>query len=198
MSTPPLPRDPAQPDFWDARFAQGVTPWDAQGAVPAEFAQWLAATAPLALLVPGCGSAYEVRAAAERGWPVQAIDFSALAVARAQAVLGPHAACVRQADFFALGTQVQAIYERAFLCALPRARWPAWAAQMAALLPPGGWLVGYFYFDDAPRGPPFGIARDALDALLEPHFALQGEAVPQASIPVFEGKERWMRWQRRA
>lgn len=196
MNDIPLSRDPRLPAFWDERFAQGVTPWDANG-VPADFIQWLRGTPPCTLLIPGCGSAYEAKLAAESGWPVQAIDFAPLAVERARALLGAHAGVVREADFFALTAPVQAIYERAFLCALPRERRAAWATQMAALLPPGAWLVGYFYFDDALRGPPFGIAPAELDSLLGARFNCVESRAPQDSIAVFQGKERWMRWQRR-
>ena len=45
------------------------------------------------------------------------------------------------------------------LCALPRAMWPRVAARWAELLPPGGRLAGFFFFDDVAKGPPFGIER---------------------------------------
>ena len=56
-----------------------------------------------------------------------------------------------------------------------------------------------FYFDDNAKGPPFGIAPAALDALLGAHFArLEDAAVPASdSLPVFRGKERWQVWQRK-
>jgi hypothetical protein len=89
------------------------------------------------------------------------------------------------------------IYERAFLCAMPRALWPQVAERWAALLAPGGLLAGYFFFDDAPKGPPFGIARATLDSLLLPHFTCIDDAAVADSIAVFQGKERWMAWRRR-
>jgi hypothetical protein len=106
---------------------------------------------------------------------------------------------VMEADFFAYAPSapLELIYERAFLCAMPPAMWPQVAARWAALLAPGALLAGYFFFDDTVKGPPFGIARAALDELLAPAFTCIEDAPVSDSIPVFEGKERWMAWRRR-
>jgi hypothetical protein len=65
------------------------------------------------------------------------------------------------------------------------------------LLAPGGLLAGCFFFDDAPKGPPFGASRDALDGLLAPYFTCITDEAVSDSIPIFAGKERWMTWRRR-
>ena len=156
--------------------------------------------AGLRILVPGCGSGYEVKLFAERGHDVQGIDFSDAATDAAQRVLGPLAHRVSKADFFALDAPpFDLVYERTFLCALPRGRWPQWGMKIPALVRPGGRLAGFFYFNDNERGPPFGIAPRALHELLEPHFALvEDEAIPpEQSVPVLAGKERWQVWERR-
>lgn len=195
-----MAQDSSRPDFWDARFRGGVTPWDA-GGVPARLAAWLAqAHPPMNVLVPGCGAGYEVRAFAEHGHDVLGIDFSAAALDAARTALGPLARHVRQADFFALSDgPFDLVYERAFLCALPPAWRSRWAERCAELVRPGGLLAGFFYFDDNLRGPPFGIAREALAEMLGPAFELVDEeaVAPEASIPVFQDKERWQQWKRR-
>jgi len=198
---PSFPRhDPATPAFWDVRFEAEFTPWD-QGAVPACLADYVNRTPPPAsVLVPGCGSAHEMRLFADAGWPATAIDFSAAAVNRARSRLGALGARVMEADFFADGVfthPVDLVYERAFMCALPRQMREAWAKRVAELLQPGGRLAGFFYFDQTDRGPPFGIEPGELAALLRPAFDLIEEATPGDSIPVFAGKERWQVWQRR-
>ena len=175
-----------------------MTPWDA-GAVPPKLEQWARTLPPKKILVPGCGTGYEVRFFAERGHDVLGIDFSHAAIEAAQRELGALSSRVRQADFFALQAGFDLVYERAFLCALPRARWPDWARRMAELVQPGGELAGFFYLDDNQRGPPFGVSRRALKEMLGPAFELVAdEAVPPAeSIPVFRGKEIWQVWKRR-
>jgi trans-aconitate methyltransferase len=192
-------RDPRSPAFWDERFELGFTPWD-RGGVPQELRRFVAAAEhPLHTLIPGCGAAHELAFLSEAGWNVSAIDFSPAAVASAKALAGKWAGRVIEADFFNWQPEqpLELVYERAFLCALPRALWPQVAARWAALLAPGALLAGFFFFDDNAKGPPFGIQRAALDALLTPHFRCIDERAVSDSIPVFAGKERWMSWQRR-
>lgn len=192
-------RDPLTPGFWDERFERGFTPWDMKG-VPAALRDFAARReGGRSILIPGCGSAHELAHLLEAGWDATAIDFSPGAVSLARQAAGPWAARVVEADFFAWepGRPLDVIYERAFLCAMPPALWPRVTARWAALLPSGGVLAGFFFFGESPKGPPFGIARTALDALLAPHFELVEEAGVTASLPVFEGRERWMVWRRR-
>lgn len=200
-SPPSFPRhDPATPAFWDVRFDAEFTPWD-QGGVPQCLADFVRARpGPLRTLIPGCGSAYEVRFLAEAGWPVLAVDFSASAVMRAKQLLGHHAAHVQEADFFGPALQpgqFDLIYERAFMCALPRTMRADWARRVAELLAPGAVLAGFFFFDETPKGPPFGISAAELDALLLPAFECSETRTPPDSIPVFAGKEQWMVWRKR-
>lgn len=192
-------RDPNTPAFWDERFKRGFTPWD-RGGVPQALCDFVARSGkPLVTLIPGCGAAYELAFLSQQGWDATAIDFSPAAVATAKAGLGQWAANVIAADFFTYRPErpLELIYERAFLCALPREMWPRVAARWADLLAPGGLLAGFFFFDDAAKGPPFGIERAALEALLSPHFECVEDAAVSDSIAVFAGKERWMVWQRR-
>lgn len=192
-------RDPLSPQFWDERFEQGFTPWD-RGAVPQGLRDFVARTPqPLATLVPGCGTGHELAFLCDAGWDAVAIDFSPAAVAAAQQAVGSWAGRVVQADFFAYvpPRPLELIYEQAFLCAMPPALWPRVAARWAELLPSEGLLAGFFFFGASPKGPPFGIARSALDALLLPHFECIEDAEVADSLPVFGGKERWMVWGRR-
>lgn len=198
---PEFPRhDPASAAFWDVRFEADFTPWD-QGGVPQALVDYVKRNPePRRTLIPGCGSAWEVRFLHQQNWPVTAIDFSAAAVASAQKALGPLCQHVRIADFFGAELareRFDVIYERAFMCALPVRLRPAWAERIAELLVPGSKLIGFFYFDESARGPPFGISPAALASLLTPNFALLEECVPADSIPVFAGKENWQVWQRR-
>lgn len=192
-------RDPNLPDFWDERFEQHFTPWD-QSSVPAELRRFVAqADAPLSTLIPGCGADHAVAHLAASGWPVVAIDFSASAVAAARSALGVYADRVVQADFFVFAPSVPIhfIYERAFLCALPRSQWSDVVAHWAQLLPAGGLLGGFFFFDDKAGGPPFGADHRQLAHLMQPYFVLLEDQPAEASIPLFAGRERWQVWRRR-
>jgi SAM-dependent methyltransferase len=202
-------RDPAQPDFWQERFAAGFTPWDA-GGVPPPFTRWLRSLGRgrgRRVLVPGCGAAYEVAALDAAGFAVTAIDYAAAAVARARVVLGDALAdrTLRQADFFEFdAAPFDLVYERAFLAALPPRLAPRWAARLAQLLAPGGCLAGLFLVEATVpvprRGPPFATTAAELHTLLGGAFTLAGEAAvpPEESLAVFAGRERWLDWVRRA
>jgi SAM-dependent methyltransferase len=141
-----------------------------------------------------------VKLFAERGDDVLGIDFSDAAIESAERRLGKLARRVRKADFFALAeAPFDLVYERTFLCALPRREWPRWAARMAELVRPGGRIAGFFFYDDNERGPPFGISAAQLHALLHPTFDMtEDEGVPASeSVPVLAGRERWQVWKRR-
>lgn len=191
-------RDPLSPRFWDERFARAFTPWD-RGGVPQSFRDFVAGSPrPLWTLVPGCGSAYELVYLCEAGWDATAIDFAPEAVARGKALAGRWAGQVVEADFFAWqpARPVELVYECAFLCALPPAMRPQVVARWAGLLGPGGRVAGFFFFDQTVKGPPFGIGRAELDALMAPHFDCVEDKAVADSIPIFAGKERWLVWQR--
>ena len=192
-----MSQDSSNPHFWDTRYRDGVTPWDA-GRVPPGLTRW-STKQPRGqrVLVPGCGSGYEVQHFVDRGDDVLGIDFSEPALERARKLSLP----VRLADFFALQeTPFDVVYERTFLCALPRRRWPEWSAQIPKLVRAGGLLAGFFFFDDNERGPPFGITMLRLHSLLDSAFELiEDEPVPATeSVPVLAGKERWQVWKREA
>jgi len=195
----PAAQRPEHPDFWCKRFEEGITPWDA-GRVPADFDAFISVRpTPMNTLIPGCGSGWEAARLAAAGWPVTALDFSPTAVARAREVLAEHAVELVCADFFTYtpATPPTLIYERAFLCALPRKLWADWGRRVAALLPSGGLLAGYFFVCEQLKGPPFGIQPEQLDALLLPAFERIEDRPVTDSIPVFAGRERWQVWQRK-
>jgi len=190
-----VPQDSSKPDFWDTRYRGGVTPWDA-GGVPPRLVLWLR-TQPKGrrVLVPGCGSGYELGQFHEHGDDVLGIDIADAALERARKLGVP----VRKADFFTLDEPAfDVVYERTFLCALPRRCWPDWGARIPALVRPGGLLAGFFFFDDNERGPPFGISMPRLHELLDASFVLaEDEAIPpEQSVPVLRARERWQVWKR--
>lgn len=191
-------RDPSEPAFWTERFEQRFMPWD-KGGVPTALRQFVTQDPiPRTALIPGCGTGYEAAYLSDAGWQVTAIDFSPAAVAAARTAVGKWADRIVEADFFTftLPKRLDFIYERAFLCALPRAKWPAIIRRWADLLPTGGLLGGFFFYDEAPKGPPFGAVKEDLERLLTPFFEKVDDRPVMDSAPVFAGKEHWQVWRR--
>jgi SAM-dependent methyltransferase len=192
-------QDPGGPEFWETRYREAFTPWDA-GRTPASLGRWLPTLAPgRRVLIPGCGAGYEVAAFADAGHDVLAIDFSAAAVAAARRTLGPLGTRVREGDFFRFDADdgFDVVYERAFLCALPRRLWLDYAARTAAVLRPDGVLAGFFFFGDGDRGPPFALHAGEIESLLGGRFVCEMDAAVDESVPVFAGRERWQVWRLR-
>ncbi|WP_170252973.1 SAM-dependent methyltransferase [Vogesella mureinivorans] len=196
-----MAQDSSKADFWETRYQKDVTPWDSAG-LPAGFVEH--ASALLAsghvrrVLIPGCGSAYELQQLAGQGCDALAFDFSPAAVARARAACPALTSRIIEADFFgdAIAGAWDWVYERAFLCALPPALADRYAQRMAELIPAGGVLAGYFFLRDQAKGPPFGTSLFNLQQSLGPYFMLQKQVPIAGSLPVFHPDEHWLEWVR--
>jgi len=188
--------DSSRPEFWDVRYAAGETPWDFHG-VPAALKAFLKTSQAGSILIPGCGTGYEVRAFHDSGWKVTAIDFSLVAVDRARSKLGPLASRVVHGDFFThdFGSRrFDVIYERTFLCALPPTSWPAYVNRMAELLRPEGKLVGIFFHGEQIDPPPYPLSPEKASELFREKFSLIKDAPVSDSLPIFQDRERWQQW----
>jgi SAM-dependent methyltransferase len=135
--------------FWHEKFEQGHTPWD-RGGVNPQLEAWLAsgALAPCRILVPGCGSGYEVVALASAGFEVTGLDYAPVAIARTRQALDATGAKALLVEADALAWQpdrpFDAIYEQTCLCALYPDQWRAYSDQLARWLRPGGRLFALF------------------------------------------------------
>lgn len=164
-------------EFWEQRFTAGNTPWDRGEANP-QLGAWLAAGAlkPCRILVPGCGSGYEVAALAAVGFEVTALDYAPVAIERTRKQLdaGGLKATLVEADALAWQPQrpFDAIYEQTCLCALYPDRWRDYADQLHRWLAPGGRLFALFVqfprpgaAEGAIEGPPYHCDINAMCAL---------------------------------
>lgn len=195
--------DSSEPDFWTIRYATAKTPWDF-GGVPAALKSFLArSSAPGKVLIPGCGSGYEVSAFHRAGYDVTAIDFSPAALAQAKKVLGSLAEKVILGDFFAHDfrqRRFDLVYERTFLCSMPPSRWSHYANRMADLLSDEGRLIGVFLYAQPPprSGPPYPLTDEQSQGLFERNFRLVRSELMTDSLPLFRDMERWQEWLKNA
>ncbi|QEL54460.1 methyltransferase [Chromobacterium paludis] len=189
--------DSSRVEFWEQRYQEGVTPWEG-ASLPEPARRFFGALPAGRILLPGCGSAGDLPGLAALGHALLGIDFSATAIEKARQQWPALADKLQLADFFQLDVPAfDAMFERAFLCALPREMRGRYAEQAARLIARGGVLAGVFFLSEGMRGPPFPIQDEELRDLLHPWFELeQAEPVPEG-LPVFAGRECWMVWRRR-
>lgn len=134
-------------DFWQQRFASQRTPWD-RGEVNPALGPLIAGgvfPAGARVLVPGCGSGYEVARLAAAGCRVLAVDYAPAAVALTRERLARAGldAQVVEADLLAWSPSehFDVVWDQACLCALHPDHWVAYARRLADWTAPGGTLV---------------------------------------------------------
>ncbi|WP_426059493.1 methyltransferase [Hymenobacter sp. B1770] len=189
------------PDFdaayWQGRYAAGRDGWDAREVTPplrAYFDQMDAAEQPR-ILIPGAGRAYEAEYLHHLGFlEVFVADLApeplAALAARVPDFPPQH---LLQADFFELPSDppYDLIVEQTFFCALNPALRPAYASQCAALLRPGGTLMGLLFDTDfgPVQEPPFGGTKEEYRGYFEPYFEFRHFETATNSLGPRQGRE---------
>lgn len=175
-------------------------PWD-YGGVPPEFNAFLERRPNLGkILVPGCGSGYEIRAALEAGNDATGIELSSEGAKRARTLLGDAASKVVTGDFFSYpfeDDKFDAVYERTFLCAISPDLRRDYIRRMNFLLKPGGLLFGFFLYGEEPDPPPYPLKEGEEKELFEPVFELLESRASQDPLPLFAERERWQIWRKK-
>jgi len=183
--------------YWQARYATGRDAWDARGVTPplqAYFAQLAVARQPR-VLIPGAGRAYEAEYLHRAGFEhVFVVDIAPEALqALAARVPGFPAEHLLLADFFALPNDppYDLIVEQTFFCALDPALRPAYARQCAALLRPGGTLMGLLFDTDfgPVQEPPFGGSQEEYRGYFAPYFEFRHFETATNSLKPRQGRE---------
>jgi methyl halide transferase len=183
-------------DYWNNRYLENKTGWDIGYASPeiVKFAEKIT-DKEIAILIPGCGNAYEAEALLNLGFKnVTLVDFADTVVKSAQHKFSNQinlgSIKVIQEDFFSHDAKYDLIIEQTFFCALNPELRPNYAKKMAQLLKPKGMLAGLFFnFPLTAEGPPFGGSLDEYKSYFEPFFNTIQFNVAQNSIEPRAGKE---------
>lgn len=183
------------PDFWQSRFESRQTPWD-RGMSGPQIEAWLAdgSLQPgQRVLVPGCGSGWDVLALARAGLQVVGLDYTPAAVSLVREKLAAEGlqAGVQLANVldWEPADPVDAVYEQTCLCALHPDQWSTYAAQLHRWLRPGGRLLALFMQMPRPgaaegliEGPPYHCDVHAMRALF-PATAWDWPRPPYRQVP---------------
>lgn len=177
--------------YWEHRWQLGQTGWDL-GEVSPPLKAYLEGVSrkDLAILIPGCGNAYEAAYLVAEGFTdVTLLDIAPTAVARLRKQFWDRVN-VQEADFFAWQGAYDLILEQTFFCALPPPYRPSYVRHMHRLLKPGGRLVGVLFNREfGPEGPAFGGSWEEYMHLFAPFFACRILEPCYNSAPPRQGTE---------
>ncbi len=183
-------------DYWNDRYENHQTGWDL-GAISTplkEYADQLA-DKNIAILIPGCGNAYEAEYLLQQGFGnITLIDIAPAAVNNVKKKLKEfdgkqlHMIC---GDFFELEQTFDLIIEQTFFCALQPELRDAYANKMFDLLNENGKLAGVLFNKDFDGGPPFGGSKEEYLNLFSTKFEIKtmeacyNSIVPRAGSELF-------------
>ncbi|KAG1328242.1 Thiocyanate methyltransferase 1 [Cocos nucifera] len=190
---------------WEKSWEEGLTPWDL--AQPTPVVQHLVQRESLPtgrVLVPGCGSGYDVVAIASPERYVVGLEISHSAVKKAKewssSLSNANYFTFLVADFFTWQpTELfDLIFDYTFFCAIDPCMRAAWARKVRDLLKPDGELITLIYLiSDQDEGPPYNVTVADYENVLNPvGFKALSIVDNELAVGPRKGREKLGRWKR--
>jgi len=184
---------PMDQNYWDARWENQETGWDIGYASPT-LTKYIDGISDknTAILIPGCGNAYEAAYLLQQGFTnITLIDIAPLAVENLkQKYEGNSAIRILCEDFFEHQGAYDLILEQTFFSAIPPFRRNDYATKMHELLSENGSLVGVLFNKEFNNTfPPFGGSTEEYQNLFQPYFDIKKMEESYNSIPPRQGSE---------
>ena len=180
--------------YWNNRWQNQDTGWDI-GNASTPLTKYIDQLTDnnIAILIPGCGNAYEAEHLLSKGFTnITLLDISAVLVNELTNRLQPHLSKGLQiicGDFFEHSASYDLILEQTFFCALQPSQREAYAQHMHSLLKPGGRLAGLLFNKDFTSGPPFAGNSEEYKLLFDKYFIIEKMDPCYNSIPLRQGSE---------
>jgi len=194
------------PVDWQQAWKTGVTPWDAGASPPALRGLLDRGVVPSGrVLVPGCGTGYDLATLAREDREVVGIDLSddARTAFLAEHPSLPGSVVYEVTDFFSYAPArgFDFVWDYTFFCALDPDQRSAWSQTMKRLVEPAGVLATLLFPFEDPisdrAGPPWPINTEMVRTYVEGAFEELDTAEVEHTHPGREGKERLALWRRR-
>ena len=187
--------------FWNNRWQTNETGWDMkQVSPPLKYFIDDIADKTTAILIPGCGNAYEVSYLLEKGFTnVTLIDISSHLVDTLRKKLEGRPIQIIHGNFFEHQGSYDSILEQTFFCALDPAYRKNYVQHACELLNAGGRLAGVLFnanygFQDHP---PYLGSEVEYRHLFEPCFKIIKLELCTISIPPRLGNELLVEFQKK-
>ena len=184
---------PMDQNYWDARWENQETGWDIGYASPTltKYIDGIVDKST-AVLIPGCGNAYEAAYLLNQGFTnITLIDIAPLAVEnlkqKYEGISGIRVLCE---DFFEHKGTYDLILEQTFFSAIPPIRRNDYATKMHDLLNHNGKIVGVLFNKQFNNPcPPFGGSTEEYQNLFQPYFDIKKMEKCYNSINPRQGNE---------
>lgn len=179
--------------FWNQRWITGQTGWDIGQASPpiVQFMNQFE-DKQIAILIPGCGNAYEAAFLTAQGFAnITLLDIApeAVAILRSKFAQNNQVKIIC-GDFFEHKGKYDLIIEQTFFCAQVLEKREAYVQRMTNLLNPKGILMGVLFdVDFEKQGPPFGGSAEEYQNLFEQYFHIKKLEPCYNSIVPRQGNE---------
>lgn len=182
-------------DYWSERYQKDETGWDI-GAISTPLKEYFdqVEDKSLAVLIPGCGNAYEAEYLLKSGFTnITLVDISKALVEQLEKRFYPtyqEQLNLVHGDFFELTGSFDLVVEQTFFCALDPKMRRSYSLKMNQLLSENGRLAGVMFNRNFGHdGPPFGGTKDEYVEHFSDHFNLKHFSDCYNSIPPRQGSE---------
>lgn len=180
-------------NYWNTRWKQNETGWDI-GYASHVLTDYMSTITDknCAILIPGCGNAYEATYLLDKGFTnITLIDIAQLAASKLKVQFNNNKnITVLCEDFFKHNGSYDIILEQTFLSALKPDLRTLYVKKMSNLLKEKGKLVGVLFNKDFKSNvPPFGGTILDYKKLFTPYFTIKKLEEAYNSIPPRAGNE---------
>ncbi|HRP88964.1 MAG TPA: methyltransferase domain-containing protein [Edaphocola sp.] len=187
--------------FWNERWQQGQTGWDIGYPSPSicEYMQEKVSK-DAAILIPGCGNAYEAEWLLQQGFKdITLVDIAPKAVEiLKEKFRGSENINIICGNFFEMDGSFDVMVEQTFFCAIDRNLRKAYVEKATSLLKQNGKIIGLLFgIEFEKEGPPHGGSKEEYHRLFQELFEIKNLDTCLNSIAPRAGNELFIEFEKR-